>query len=73
MKIQCTLSIGLIGERVEELDLCECSGKSDAELKALGRDELEQEIYDACKEWAWGYIDFGGEIIPEVQDAEKSA
>lgn len=61
--VKCSLSIGLISDRHEILVLEEVTEYTVEALNAMSQDELEQVIYDACKEWAWEYIDFGGELI----------
>lgn len=62
-KIKLTLSIGFESTQTEELDLAAETGKTEEELEALPSSELEELVYSVWKEWAWGYIDGGGELL----------
>ena len=64
-KVKFGLSIGLVADRDTILALEEYTSYTIEELNAMSQDELDQVVHEACKEWAWEYIDFGGELLPE--------
>lgn len=56
-KVQFTLSIGYISASRKEV--------VDMDFEGMSQDEIEEEIDEAWKEWAWNYIDGGPHIIEE--------
>jgi hypothetical protein len=63
-KIKVSLHIGLKNaSRDDELDLCDAVDQIEAELDALSDDDLQEIINKVWKDWAWIFIDGGGELL----------